>query len=152
VARLALAGVAVASLVACSKKVGDECVNSADCGATGEITCDPSQPGGYCVVEGCNESSCPSDSACVRFFPGAFLNRPCDPAAEDRGRDDCDESSLCLPSGLCAPRSLEKRYCVATCGGNDDCRSGYECRLAGTRGTVPLSKNPAAQVNFCAPR
>ena len=54
-------------------------------------------------------------------------------------------------TGLCAPRSSERRLCVKTCGGNDDCRGGYTCRPGGTKGSLPLLTNSCGNVNFCAP-
>jgi hypothetical protein len=127
---------------ACSKKIGDDCRTSIDCSQDNERTCDISQPGGYCTIEGCDERSCPSDSACVRFFPRLFLTKAC--------TDGCGVDELCV-GDQCAPRASERRFCVQTCGGNGDCRGGYICREAGTAGSLPLTSNPAAKLNFCAP-
>jgi hypothetical protein len=155
-----LSGGPVAALLAavllttgCGKKIGDDCLEPAECSPNGDRICDRSQPDGYCTVDGCDERSCPEDSVCIRFFPAGFLTKPCDPEAEDLpgGRDDCHPEELCLASGLCAPRASERRYCAATCNGNDDCRGGYECRVAGTRGTAALTPNSSA-ARFCAPR
>src|ERR1041384_3478092 len=57
---------ALASGVAgCGHKIGDACTNSADCDPSGgNRTCDISQPGGYCIIEGCDARSCPDDSVC----------------------------------------------------------------------------------------
>ncbi len=135
-----------------------------------------SQPGGYCTIEGCDQQSCPSDSACVRFFPEKFLSQPCDPAcalpdspviSTDASMAPrcpgppppcsdpsavCAADQLCLPSGLCVPRADEQRLCVRTCNNNGDCRGGYECRVAGTLGSLPLITDPCATVSFCAPQ
>ena len=78
--------VALAAASACGHKVGDSCGNGADCDPSGgSRTCDISQPGGYCIVEGCDARSCPSDSTCVRFFPRPpvidLLTPTCDPVA-----------------------------------------------------------------------
>jgi hypothetical protein len=135
----------VASLVACTRKIGDECRSSIDCSQESDRLCDISQPSGYCTIEGCDERTCPSGSACVRFFPND-LSKTC--AADT----DCTPAELCLlPEKLCAPRASERRFCVDSCSGNSDCRSGYECRLAGDKGTLPLHPNPASIVHFCAP-
>jgi hypothetical protein len=151
-----LVAVALAVLGAasgCSHKVGDGCSTSADCDPTrGSRTCDLAQPGGYCIVEGCDARSCPEDSVCVRFFPESFLSEPCDPQrpATDNG---CTADELCLDVGLCARRSLERRACVQSCGGDGDCRGGYECRLAGARGSMALVLDPEDKMpRFCAPR
>lgn len=95
----------------------------------------------------------------MRYFPAQFLTEPCDPhagpnpdagvGAADTG---CMADEVCLDEGLCARQSTELRYCVKTCSSGDDCRAGYECRLAGTRGSMALTSNPNAIVHFCAPR
>ena len=56
----------------------------------------------------------------------------------------CMADEVCLNEGLCARQSTELRYCVKTCSSGDDCRAGYECRLAGTRGSMALTSNPDA--------
>ena len=142
---LALAIAGLVPLVACSAKIGDDCKTGIDCSQEAERTCDISQPGGYCTVEGCDERSCPDDSVCIRFFPRLFLTGMC------MRSEDCTVEELCLPQGRCAPRTSERRYCAATCDDGSDCRSGYECRMAGTEGSIPLVKNPDSRVRFCAP-
>ena len=62
---------------ACSKKVGDACQTNIDCAQDGSRICDLSQPGGYCTFDGCDDSSCPSDSICVRFFDQKFPTGTC---------------------------------------------------------------------------
>ena len=167
----------LATAAGCGRKIGDDCTTNTDCSANGDRTCDMSQPGGYCTIEGCDQTSCPSDSACVRFFPEQFLSQPCDPACEDTDapRPDagtipasarcpdlvppcpgartnaCSADQVCLPVGVCAPRADEQRLCVRTCGSNDDCRGGYECRPGGTHGSLPLLGDPCGTVSFCAP-
>jgi len=150
-------GVMLAGLVACGHNVGDSCRVSSDCDPTGgSRVCDVSQPGGYCLVEGCDEYSCPSDSACIRLFPTAFLSKPCDPTAlkssngTATGETGCAPNEICLDIGQCVLRSLERRECLATCGDNGDCRGGYECRRAGTEGSMPLVRDSGI-VRFCAP-
>jgi hypothetical protein len=131
----------------CRREIGDECTTAADCNPNGSRQCDATQPGGYCTIQGCDETSCPEEAACMRYFPAQFLTEPCDPIAGT----GCTADELCLDEGLCARRSTELRYCVKTCSGGDDCRAGYECRLAGTRGSIALTKSPNAIVHFCAP-
>jgi hypothetical protein len=137
---------AVAALVlsasSCAKKIGDDCKSSIDCSQDAERTCDVSQPGGYCTIEGCDERSCPSESTCIRFFPRLFLTKAC--------TSGCAADELCV-GDLCAPRASERRYCAHTCSNNGDCRGGYVCREAGKDGTLALTGNPAVTVSFCAP-
>jgi hypothetical protein len=148
---------ASSALAGCSHQIGDECTTAADCNPNGSRSCDQSQPGGYCTVQGCDETSCPSEAVCIRYFPAQFLTQPCNPAILPADCDPATESccradELCLDGGLCAPLSTELRYCVKTCSQNDDCRGGYECRLAGTRGSMALTSNPNAVIRFCAPQ
>lgn len=181
VARFLALGVCLASLWACSKKIGDACRVSDDCIQDDpDRTCDLSQPSGYCTVTPCDEKSCPSDSTCVRVFPHVLVTQAatCTPGAASPG---CPEGEACLPSGrcvpkekvcdpakapavsectadeicvdnLCVPRTSERRFCAQTCGGNDDCRGSYECRVAGTLGSLPLTTKTTSRVKFCAPR
>src|SRR4051812_5642397 len=60
---------------ACSREIGDDCSTAADCDPKGSRVCDLSQPGGYCTVVNCDENSCPSESACIRFFPIPYLSK-----------------------------------------------------------------------------
>lgn len=154
---IVLLGLGLALASGCGRNIGDECRTSADCDPNGTRACDLSQPGGYCTVVGCDESSCPEDSACLRYFPEKYLSEMpvCDPKCEDvcPGVDACKASDeLCLDSGKCARRSFEQRSCAKTCSGNDDCRGGYECRQSGTRGSMLLSSTPMATTGFCAPQ
>jgi hypothetical protein len=136
-------------VVGCGREIGDSCRTSIDCTQEQETErlCDISQPGGYCTIEGCDDRSCPEDSACIRFFPQLFLSKPCSMG--------CAPDELCLENGqgdgLCAPRRSERRYCARTCEDNGDCRDNYECRQAGDRGSAALTPNPNAVVRFCAP-
>jgi hypothetical protein len=68
--------------VACGRKIGDDCKTQLDCNEEDDSrTCDISQPGGYCTIEGCDETSCPKEAVCVRFYPAEeFLTDHCDPA------------------------------------------------------------------------
>ena len=144
----------LAAGAACGRKIGDSCSTGADCDPSGGTrTCDLSQPGGYCVIEGCDARSCPSEAVCVRFFPTMFLDptKACDPAAAA-----CAPDELCLPdmdpaTGHCVRQSLEKRACVLGCGGNGDCRGGYQCVPSGTDGTMALRVSPTDHPKFCVP-
>ena len=141
--------VAATAGAGCRREIGDECTTAADCNPNGTRSCDSSQPGGYCTIQGCDETSCPAESACLRYFPAQFLTKSCDPTMVPTG---CDADEFCLDGGLCAPASQELRYCAKTCTTADDCRSGYECRLAGTRGSMALVSNPDAIIHFFAPK
>jgi hypothetical protein len=145
--RLALGVGALAALAACGRSIGDSCSTNAECSANGDRTCDMSQPGGYCTIEGCDANSCPSDSICVRFFPEQFLTKVCNPAVIT----DCSADEVCLAVGLCAQRADERRVCEKSCGSDDDCRGGYQCRPGGTQGSMPLLSDPNATASFCAP-
>jgi hypothetical protein len=141
----------VLTLFACKREIGDACKSSIDCSQESDRLCDISQPGGYCTVEGCDERTCPNDSVCVRFFPSVDLanSKTCNVDL------DCTQDQLCLadmPAKHCVSRSSERRYCVHSCGENSDCRGGYECRLAGTMGTMALHPSgPSTVVHYCAP-
>jgi hypothetical protein len=134
----------------CRREIGDECVTAVDCNPNGSRACDATQPGGYCTIQGCDEGSCPEEAVCIRYFPAQFLTKPCNPMPPTD--PNCDADEICLDGGLCAPLSTELRYCVKSCASVDDCREGYECRLAGTRGSMALTRDHRAVVNFCAPR
>jgi hypothetical protein len=158
-------GFVVLGTLACGRHIGDSCSSSADCDPTsGTRTCDLSQPGGYCLLEGCDARSCPGDSVCIRVFPGALLSKICSAEVP------CDTDEVCLPytsspspssdggtstvrsGSYCARMSLEKRLCLQGCGGNGDCRSGYTCVEAGTNGTIALTltASEAASTRYCA--
>jgi hypothetical protein len=124
---LALVGVLGVVLGACGKEIGDSCTSFTDCDPNGGRDCDPdgSSPGGYCTIRGCDDSSCPDNSACIRFFTGNFTNTEC---KKDIENDACSLDELCSIVGRCVPRSSEIRYCMRTCGSDGDCRDGYECR------------------------
>lgn len=133
-------------LLACGKGIGDECETQFDCNdEDNSRTCDISQPGGYCTVEGCDERSCPSEAVCVRFFPREeFLTTRCPDAI-------CSPQEVCLGSGWCAPRASEITRCMKSCGDNGDCRGGYECRATGIANAMAFSADPAFRVKYCAP-
>jgi len=142
--------VAATAGAGCKREIGDECTTAADCNPNGSRSCDATQPGGYCTIQGCDETSCPEEAVCMRYFPAKYLTEPCDPSPGTIVTG-CAANEICLDDGLCAPQSTELRYCVKSCSSGDDCRGGYECRLAGTRGSKALTANPDAIVHFCAP-
>ena len=114
--------VAAAFAAGCGKEIGDACIVGSDCSPNGDRLCDVSQKEGYCTIQGCDFSTCPEEAACIRFFTGSFENRKCESI------NDCSLDELCSLKGECVPRNSEVRYCMRTCGSDDDCRDGYECR------------------------
>jgi len=109
--RLRLAFFLVTPLVtlsACTPTIGDKCVLSTDCSTRGDRLCDTSQPDGYCTQFNCSKNSCPDEAACVLFNAGI----------QGCGYDD--------RSGGYGSR-VARAFCVASCGRDSDCRSGYIC-------------------------
>lgn len=148
------------SLGACGKQIGDACNRSVDCSPNGDRLCDPdpSSPGGYCTVLGCDFSTCPDESVCVRFFTGSFSTAPgascIAPDEHTPPAVTCSLDELCSLSGRCVARSSEIRYCMKTCSSDGDCRDGYECRDIAkmiAHGGEPLL-SPGTPVDAHAPR
>jgi hypothetical protein len=81
---MAIALVVAVSAAACGSQIGDSCQTATDCDPNGTRICDLSQPGGYCTVLGCDETTCPSEAACIRTYPAQFLSTSCNPFCEDR--------------------------------------------------------------------
>jgi len=145
---------------ACGKHVGDGCKTNIDCAQDGTRICDLSQPGGYCTLDGCDDTSCPKDSVCVRFFDQKFSTGTCTTAPGTIG--ECQPDEICVVCGpsptqierpCCVPSASERRYCADACGSNGDCRGGYVCQQSNTLGSIALRSNPAdiASTKFCAP-
>jgi hypothetical protein len=150
---LAVAAVAAVA-AACGNRIGDPCTVASDCATDGSRTCDTFSPGGSCTIENCDFGTCPDEAVCVRFFPAVQDTRACTSTL------DCALDEICTVRGQCAPRSIERRYCMLRCGGHGDCRTGYECRdreLMRLHGGEPVP-DPAAmtsslpEVSFCASR
>ncbi len=159
----------VTSLTGCDEKIGDSCDFNVDCSSKGDRLCDLSSPGGYCTIENCNAESCPKESACIAFYPVAFLNHPCDPDLEDQPQcpyedtdpeavwcNQCTPDERCIQSGFCASKASARRWCMKKCKKRSDCRDSYECRSTGVEGAEkvlpvdePLSNQTA---KFCAPK
>jgi hypothetical protein len=138
----------------CGKEIGDSCVLATDCDVNGTRTCDLSQKGGYCTIQGCDYASCPSEAVCVRFFMGTFDSQTCDPSSD---APTCTPDELCALTGHCALRSTEVRYCMRKCKDDGDCRDGYECRTlaemkrdGGEPVLKPGEKVDASSPKFCA--
>jgi hypothetical protein len=152
VARILLCVALAAATAACGNKIGDSCAVSTDCSADGNRTCDTEQtsPGGYCTIPGCDETSCPSEAACVQFFSIINVDKTCTKPS------DCTIDEICTVGGYCAARDSELRFCMLTCDSASDCRDGYECRdldRMGAHGGQPVPKDgqPKEQwPSFCA--
>jgi hypothetical protein len=131
--RTCLVMLIAAAVASCGKEIGDPCSFSSDCSPNGDRSCDIASFGGYCTIQGCDLSTCPSEAVCVQFFDGNFSNITCDPEATADSCDDpagmcCSLDELCSVTGHCVPRSSEARFCMKKCGSDGDCRDGYECR------------------------
>jgi hypothetical protein len=141
---------------ACGHKIGDSCSQGSDCAQDGTRICDITSPDGYCTQVGCNFGGCPDEAVCVRFYPGLNSDRACDPINPG---DACGIDMVCTVAGLCAPRSIEQRYCMLKCDGDGDCRDGYECRtleVMQLHGGEPVPDPEATtseplEIPFCAP-
>jgi hypothetical protein len=137
---------ALPAVAACGHKIGDSCSFASDCSPEGDRICDSSSPDGYCTIPGCDVGTCPQDSVCIQFFPVLNLDKTC------AGPQDCSIDEICTVGGKCAQRSSEVRFCMALCGGEGDCRDGYECRdqpRQGAHGGQPVPGEEAAS-KFCA--
>ncbi|MDD5307912.1 MAG: hypothetical protein PHU25_11380 [Deltaproteobacteria bacterium] len=93
---------------ACAAEIGDSCDYDVDCSSNLDRTCDGSQPGGYCLVIGCDPDGCPSEAVCVQF------TTPCTEGTSD------ETCARIEPNRV-------RDYCLRHCGKDGDCRSGYEC-------------------------
>ncbi len=72
----------------CASEVGDSCETSTECGT--ELTCDLSQPGGYCTKTPCEVNGCPEEAVCIRFDDDStHCMRRCNE------NDDCRDSYVC---------------------------------------------------------
>ena len=111
-------------VAACGHKIGDACAVSSDCSSDGTRVCDTYSPGGSCTIEGCDFGTCPEEALCVRFFPALQNATSC-----EENPASCQPDEICTVGGLCAPRSIELRFCMLSCGDDGDCRDGYECRV-----------------------
>lgn len=159
----------------CSRTIGDACKNNVECSALGDRYCDVASPGGYCTVEGCDQTSCPDSAVCVRFFSLQKGRQSCD--ATKVIRPDCSGGDCCKPgdvgccklgerclcdekgctSGYCASEASERRYCMKPCDGDGDCRAGFQCVVTGSSGALSVAYRDSDGVlqtpeqHYCAP-
>ena len=97
-------------LVGCEAQVGDACEVSLDCTPNGDLCLTEeleSFPGGYCSEFACSAGSCEGDAACVAF------------------RGTVGNTTEC--QGPLASQRLSRRFCMARCTSDNDCRDGYAC-------------------------
>ena len=141
---------------------------------------------GECIIDGCTQGSCPREATCVQVYGTEFLGTACDPELEDRPQpysdaladrfaacnaspanlsyeagqpvacNDCSNSEVCLPEGLCADLLSARISCRKRCRGDGNCRTGYECRPTGSNGVYPVAtpEFPFGDdpVKICMPR
>jgi hypothetical protein len=107
----------VLGLLGCEPSIGDKCDTSIDCSPTSDRICDTTQPGGYCTIHNCEdttedeadapEGACPEDAACVIYTrtPSAI----CEDAEGDA--------------------AYQRTFCMLRCENDTDCRTedGYHC-------------------------
>jgi hypothetical protein len=157
VTMMVLALTSALALASCGKKIGDACQTAADCDPNGARICDLSQPGGYCTILGCDETTCPSEAACIRFFPVQYLTKPCNPYCEDRqglpvsdaGSDagmslDAGALPLCpglFPQGGSAAQAANQAVCPD--GPTNDCTADEICLDTG------LCAPRSTEVRYC---
>jgi hypothetical protein len=117
-------------VLGCQPSIGDHCIQSTDCSATGDRLCDTSQPNGYCTIFNCQPNRCPSGSGCVETNASIF---GCD--YDDRH----------------APSRLSRQLCLKTCQQNSDCRldEGYACIVPKQYGVLVLDNDQTEKV--CLP-
>jgi hypothetical protein len=142
------------SAIACSQQIGASCQTASDCNPNGGRICDISQPGGYCTILGCNETSCPSEATCIRYFPVQFLTKPCNPSCEDRlcqpalgggdGGTSTSDAGLPLCPAVCPPESTQAQPDCCPNGPTNDCTADEVCLDEGL--CAPLS----SEMRFCA--
>ena len=79
---------ALFALLGCARQIGDERASSIDCD-TGHI-CDTLSEGGYCTIDDCEESGCPTGATCVVFENNdSFCMNRCLTTAECRSGYVC---------------------------------------------------------------
>jgi hypothetical protein len=117
-------------LLGCQPSIGDHCVQSTDCSATGDRLCDTSQPNGYCTIFDCRPNLCPGGSGCVATNPNVFG---------------------CPYDDRHAPSRLSRQLCLKTCNSDSDCRQGegYACITPEQYGILVLDDDQTEKV--CLP-
>lgn len=76
------------ALTACASQVGDACEQNTDCGT--DLSCDLSQPEGYCTAGPCRPNECPDEAACIEFSDSSsFCMLRCDDKSDCRDGYEC---------------------------------------------------------------
>ena len=118
------------SVLGCQPSIGDHCIQSTDCSATGERLCDTSQPNGSCTIFNCQPNRCPPEAACVETNASIFG---------------------CSYDDRHAPSRLSRQLCLKKCQQNSDCRTqeGYACIVPKQYGVLVLDNDQTEKV--CLP-
>jgi len=86
--RLLVSSAAVWALAGCAPTVGDACQTNVDCGT--DLTCDTSQPEGYCTQRDCETNGCPDEGVCIRFPDDSrYCMKRCDSGSDCRDDYQC---------------------------------------------------------------
>jgi hypothetical protein len=117
-------------MLGCQPSIGDHCVQSTDCSATGQLLCDTSQPLGYCTVFNCQPDQCPSGAGCM-----VTNIAPLGCSYDDRH----------------APSRFSRVLCLHLCNQPSDCREGdgYTCVTPSQYGIQILDQDQTEKV--CLP-
>jgi hypothetical protein len=143
-----LGQLAFASLLAaagCTAEIGDSCGYDVDCSQNMNRNCDRNQPGGYCLILGCDPDTCPSEAVCVEF------TTPCPVGTDPEACAQIEENR-------------DRTYCLRHCKSDKGCRSGYQClapaESAVAQPSLPLLEdatiidldyNPEREWGICVP-
>lgn len=142
----------------CTRQIGDACKTNLDCNVTiPNAFCDVASQDGYCTIEGCDSTSCPDGSTCIRFFTLERGNPRCDASHPCRSGERCLCDDEACTSAYCASETSERRWCMHRCEVDAHCRTGYTCHASNQGGAVSVVRRdengtPVAPIeNFCAP-
>jgi hypothetical protein len=138
-----------ALLGGCAPQVGSQCVLNTDCGTSGSLLCDNSQPGGYCTQFNCSENSCPNQAACVEFLaslPGCPYDDYRSPARTGRTfcLKHCQQDSDCRDMYICSNPTQAPWYGAIL----DDNQNERVCIVSPDQ---PLVSIDASGTNVCSP-
>ena len=116
---LAIILTAVLLAAACRAEIGDACAYDIDCSPNMNRNCDSTQPGGYCLVIGCDPDECPNEAVCVEF------TTPCPdgPGIDEDGGVEYEEMCNQIEP------NRGRTYCLRHCKTDKGCRSSYSCML-----------------------